>query len=86
MLEKRKAGRGVAVVAVGGEAVDLVRIEPGIGAGRQDGLDHQGELRIGRLAVPVVRRLTDPGDGRPPSQCAVLHPSPFAMDSGGSVP
>src|SRR5215471_18127914 len=63
ILENRNAGGIVAVVAVRGEAVDLTRLDARVGAGAEDGLECQGELRVRRLPVLVVRGLPDASDG-----------------------
>ena len=77
--QRRQAERGgqarriVAVVGVGGEAVDAARIDAGILAGRQDRL--QGELELGdrRLAVLVVGGLADTGDRHLAAKRALAH-------------
>ena len=58
-----KPGRLAAVIAVGGETVDLPRIDPRVAAGRQNGLQGQLEFRIRRGAIPVIVRFADPDDG-----------------------
>src|SRR5262249_14327356 len=63
----------VPVVAVGGEAVDLARVDAGVARRAQDRLERQLELRIGRLAVLVVRGLADAGDGDLAAEGARLH-------------
>jgi hypothetical protein len=40
-------GREVAVVAVGGVAVDVGRVDAGVGARGEDRLQHEDELRVG---------------------------------------
>ena len=60
---RSEARRIAAVVAVRREAVDLARVEAGIGAGGEDRLERELELGVGRLAVLVVGRLADADDG-----------------------
>jgi len=60
--------RLAAIVAVGGEPVDLAGIEPGIRARRQNGFQRQLELRIGRRAMAIIVGLADPDDRDPAPQ------------------
>ena len=53
----RQARRVVAIVAVGGEAVDVGRVDPGVGARLHHGVDRQPELRVGRPPPLVVLGL-----------------------------
>src|ERR1700730_9341543 len=70
----------VAIVAVGGEAVHLARVDPGVLAGAQDGPQRQRDLRLGRPPVLVVRRLADPGDRDPsPDGARRAHPRLLAI-------
>ena len=55
--------RLAAVIAVGGEAVDVARVDSGIRAGRQDRLQRQLEFRIGRGAVAIIISFADADDG-----------------------
>ena len=61
--------RIVAVVGVGGEAVDPARIDAGVVAGRQDRLQGELELRVRRLAVLEIGGLAHAGDGHLAAQC-----------------
>ena len=70
-----QARRVIAVVAVGGEAVDLAGVDPGVLAGAQDGPERQLELRLRRLAVLVVRGLADADDGDLTTESALAHVS-----------
>ena len=65
--------RVVAVVGVGGEAVDPARIDAGVLAGGEDRLQRQLELRDRRLAVPSVGGLADARDRHLAAQGAVAH-------------
>ena len=65
--------RVVAIVAVGGEAVDVARIDPGILGRRQDRHQRQLELGFRRLPVLVVGGLADPDDGHLAAQAALDH-------------
>ena len=73
--------RVVAVVGVGGEAVDAARIDAGILAGCEDRLQRQLELRHRRLAVPVVGRLADARDRDLAAKSALAHWRYFAGTS-----
>ena len=68
-----EARRIVAVVAVGGKAVDVARVDPGVLTGREDRLQAQHELRLRRLAVTVVGRLANSGDGDLAAQTSFGH-------------
>jgi hypothetical protein len=70
-----KAGRIVAVVGVGGEAVDVLRLDAGILARRQDRLQRQHEFRVRRVAVLIVRRLADADHRHLAAQRVLLHAS-----------
>src|SRR5262249_27399125 len=50
------------VVAIGGEAVHVVRADAGVGTGFDDRLQRQFEFAIRRLAVLVVGGFADSGD------------------------
>ena len=76
--------RIVAVVGVGGEAVDAARIDAGILAGGEDRLQRQLELRDRRLAVLVVGRLADAGDRHLAAQGALAHARRYV--AGTSMP
>ena len=72
----RTEGRGdtrrvVAVVAVGGEAIEVDRIDAGVVAGGEDRLQAQHHLRLRRLAVTVVGRLANAGDSHSPAQTSL---------------
>ena len=62
--------RVVAIVAVGGEAVDFVGVHAGVVAGGEDGREGQFEFCVRRLSVPVVGRLTDANDGDFAAHCS----------------
>ncbi len=85
--QRGRQPRGLAaVVAVRREAVDLARIEACVGAGGEDGLERELELRVGRLAVAVVGRLADADHGDPAAQCAGGHagvPAGSCRSAGG---
>ena len=62
--QRRRQPRGfAAIVAERREAVDVARIDSGIGTSRQDRLQCEFEFRIGRLAVAVISSLADADDG-----------------------
>ena len=72
--ERRGQARWVvAVVGVGGEAVDPARIDAGFLAGRQDRLQSQLELGDRRLTVLVVGGLADTGDCHLAAKRALAH-------------
>ena len=80
----REPGRLVAIVGVGGEAVDAARVDAGVLAGGEDRL--QGELELGdrRLAVPVVGGLADAGDRHLAAQGAFAH-GILALSAGSAA-
>src|SRR4029079_14899556 len=70
---------------VGGETVDLVRLDAGIFAGSKDRLQCQHELPIGRLAVPVIGGLADSHDRDLAAQTPPAHAAPLYF-AGTSMP
>ena len=61
--QRRGEAAGLAaVVAVGGEAVDVVRADAGVLARSDHRLQGEFEFGVGRLAVAVVGRLADADD------------------------
>jgi hypothetical protein len=65
MTEAERGGETSGLVAVAGvrrEPVDVKRVDAGVGTGRQDRLQRQHELGIGRTAPLGVRRLADADD------------------------
>ena len=78
----RQARRLAAVVAVGGEPVDVARVDAGVGARLQHGLDGQLELGVGRSAPLVVLGLGDADDGDLAAQRALGHRRAPGDDGG----
>src|SRR5690349_1975550 len=79
--------RGVApVIAVRSEAVDAARVDAGVPAGGEDGLQRELELRIRRLAVLVVRRLADADHGDLAAERAGVHATVVSMAAGTRSP
>src|SRR5262249_3562837 len=69
----RQAGRIVAIVAVGGKAVDVARVDPGVLTSREDRLEAQNKFRLLRLAVTVIGRLADSGHSDLAAQTSFGH-------------
>jgi len=63
----------VAIVAVGGEAVDLMRRDARTGAGGENGFQGQLELGVGRLSVLEILRFADADDGDLVTESSVAH-------------
>ena len=63
----------IAVIAVGGEAVDLAGVDPGVLAGAQDGPERQRDFRLRRLAMLVVGGFAHADDGDLTSESALSH-------------
>jgi len=82
-----QTGRIVAVVRVGGEAVELVRREARVGAGGDDRL--AGELELASIrdpAPPSVLTLPDPHNAHPVPHGRAASPAPpGTVNRGGGV-
>ena len=79
MLHAQRGGdvrRVVAVVAEGGEAVDVADVDARVIGGELDRVQGHLELWVGGGAAFVVTRLAEPNDGRAPADSLVCHRSP----------
>src|SRR5713226_8394271 len=63
----------VAIVAVGGEAVNLVRRDARAGAGGKNGFQGQLELGVRRLTVLEILRFANANDGNLVTKCSAAH-------------
>ena len=63
----------VAVVAVGGKAIDLAGLDAGVRRRPQNGLKCQLEFRVRRLAVLIVGGLANAGDRHPAPDRSLAH-------------